>query len=541
MVLKTLCFLMIQKGLLRSRKVLRELPRGRWQGESCLVMTECVCQHLTHHSVNTSDYRNSTYLILVLLSLRTLASVTLYSFDLSTQSFIMAGSSHTPVDGKSTNRRSLQQLLADLDEIIEMVSSIPSSPQQVTTTSPKLTRLLSLRPAIPNFLRRGKGTKQGAGSKSNEAVVQNRQVTELKPNIVPEIRPTPPEEHPHFPPGLEAHIPGSRPGSPQATVPSSPDSEDSSSSESDGSSSSESGKIPLLPPEYDAEFVEKAYFMFGVTTLAKKQHFDNLYRQARGLPVPDRGPPKITEYKFYRPSENNSEVCRHCFGHQQPSHTAAFSQGRQSGLGPNPPVISGPSTLYNTPLGGNNGMYQPYQGPLPRFGASQADNAHQVAEQLQHNVYAAPFPSPQRPGVPPYSAGIQFPPGYAPRPPYEATTRHFQSFPYAGPQQQQPPYQPQQQARMPRPRPPSSHPQPSRWVPQHHNSTHRVPLVVETGQSTGKQGQGTQSAPNPQALPFPPLQIPKTAFSSPMRPKGSDGENCWDDAEEELYIPKLFE
>lgn len=390
----------------------------------------------------------------------------------------MAGSPRTPVGGKSTNRRDLQQLLIDLDEMVadldEMASIIPSSPQQATTASSKLTRVLSLRPAIRNFLKRGKGTEQGAGSKSNEAVVPSRQVTELKPTIVPEIRPTPPEEHPHSLPGLEAHISISRPGSPQATVPSSP--------ESEVSSSSESGERPLLPPDYDAEFVEKAYFMFGVTTLAKKQHFDDLYLQARGLPVPYRGLPKRTECNPYRPSQNTNEVCRHCFPQQQPSHTAALSQGRQSGSGPDPPVISGPSTLYN-PLRGSDRIYKPfYQGPLPQFRASKADNAPHVAEKFQHNVYAASFSSPQRP-FPPYSAGIPLPPGYAPRPPYESTTRHFQSFPYAGPQQQQPLYQPQQQTRMPPPPPPppSTRPQSSRWAPQHHISTRGVSLDVGTG------------------------------------------------------------
>lgn len=468
----------------------------------------------------------------------------------------MAGSSRSPVGGKST--KSMQQLLADLDEMVAdiggIVSSFPSSRQQVTTTSPKLTCGLSLRPAIRNFLKRGNGTKQGAGPKSNEAVIQSRRVMELKPTIVPEIPPTSPEEHPQSPPDLEAHIPVSRPGSPQATVPSSPQSEASSSSESDGLPSPVFGKIPLLPPEYNAEFVEKAYHMFGVTNLAKKQNFDDLYLKARGLPVPYRGDPKRPEVNPYRPSpaQDNSEVCRYCFPYHQPSHTAAFTQGRQSGLGPNPPVISGPSTLYNNSLGGSNGRQQPfYQGPLPQFGASQADNAHQEAEQLQPNVrslYGVPFSSPQNP-FPRYSAGIQLPPGYAPRPPYDPPTRHFQSFPYAGPQQQQqqPPYQPQQQARMPppppppSPPPPSTHPQSSRWVPQHLNSTRQVSLDVETGRSTGNQGQGTQSAPKKQPLPYPPLHIPKTRFSSPMHPRGSDSGNCWDDAEEELYIPKLFE
>lgn len=456
----------------------------------------------------------------------------------------MAGSSHTPVGGKSANRRSLQQLLADLDELIEMSSSIPSSPQETTTTPAKLTRVLSLRPTVRRFLKRGKGSEQGAESKSNEAVVQNRQVTELEPHIVPEIQPKPPEEHVHSPPSLEAHISGSRPGNPRATVPSSPDSDESSSSESEDSSSSESvdssesepRKISLLPPEYDAEFVKDAYFMLGITSLARKQHFDDVYLQARGLPVPYRGLPKRTEPNPYWPSPKNSEVCRHCFGHQQPSHTAAFSQGPQSGLGTNPPVVSGPSTLYNHPLEGNNGMHQSSQGSLPQFGASQIDNAH------QHNVYAAPFPSPQRPGVPPYSGGTQLPPVLVPRPPPEATWNHFKSFPYAGPQQQQPPYQPQQQASMHPPPPPSTYPQPSRWVPQHHNSTRPVCSVVETGQSTARQGQVFQSAPKAQAFPFPPLQTPKTTFPSPMGPKESDNQFSWnDDSEEELFISKLFE
>lgn len=79
-----LSFFMLPEGAAQASQELRELPSGRCQGESCPVIAECVCQHLTHHSVNTSDYCNSTHLVSVLLSSRTLASFTLHSFDLFT-------------------------------------------------------------------------------------------------------------------------------------------------------------------------------------------------------------------------------------------------------------------------------------------------------------------------------------------------------------------------------------------------------------------------------------------------------------------------
>lgn len=381
----------------------------------------------------------------------------------------MAGPSHAPVGGKPTYAMILRGHVAASGPVDETVSGSSPSIQKSTTVSPKATPVLSLRPLIRDSLDQVEGTDQEAGSKTNEAGIQGHHHTDVGSSSVAEIRATPPKEHPHLPPGLEAHIPGPRSERSPATLPSNSTSKVMSLPRSE---QSEPKTTSLLPLEYDSAFLEKAYVKVGAKTLEQKLFVDYLYSYACGLPVPWPGSPKKTRVKSYLPSLNTPSPPYP--GYQQSSQTAASVQGGQSGVVTNPSVTAGAWKVYNNPLGGSNGMYQPYQGALPHSGIPQPDVVHKT-NQLQQNAYgnSHPMPEPFRP--PPYSSLPQLPeaPRYTPRPQggssmYQQQGVHSQPFTYVGPQQQaQPPH-------------PQIHPQSTRTSPMHHNSTHQVTPGVGT-------------------------------------------------------------
>lgn len=386
----------------------------------------------------------------------------------------MADPSKTPVSGKPTYAMILRGHIAgSVDDAVSISS--PPSLQQSTTASPKATHVLPLRPLIRESLEDVEGTEQGLESKFNEADIQGRRDSELGASVVAEIRATPPEEHPNLPPGLEAHIPVPKPGLSPATLPFNPTSKVTPSPRSEPP---EPGKINLLPLEYDPAFVEKAYLKFGAKKLEQKQFVDYLYSQACGLPVPWPGSSKKTEGTPCQPS--TSTPSSPYPERQQSSSTAELSQGQQSGTGPNSLAIAGASTFYKNPLVRGNGMQQPYQSSLPRFGISQPGIVHKN-NQLQPNAHANPYPTPQTLRPPPYSSWPQLPEAssYAPRPQggtgiHLQQDVHWQPFTNVGTQQQLPHY-------MPTPPNPHIHPQSSRRVPKHHNRAHQVTPGGGTG------------------------------------------------------------